>query len=119
MTVYEVLNTCFTVYFCVELTLRIIGEQCWFFVGPEAKWNIFDTVLVTHSLMQSALEGANLSFARILRAFRMVRAARVIRVLRFFHELRRMVCSIIASLMSLVWAFMLLLLIMYLVAICF
>lgn len=116
---FGLVNNMFTAFFVVELTTRILGEQCWFFVGPEWKWNLFDCVLVFHSLIQEVLEGANMSFARILRAVRMVRAARIIRVLRFFHELRRMVCSIMASMMSLLWAFVLLVLIMYLVAICF
>jgi hypothetical protein len=113
------INLAFTAIFTVELVLRIVALGVWFFVGPEWAWHLFDVVLVALSVISDFAEGANLSFLRLLRTFRIVRVARIIRVVRFFEELRKMMLSITASLMSLMWALVFLALIMYLVSVFF
>jgi len=59
----------------------------------------------------------NLGFLRILRTFRAFRVLRVIRVFRFFKELRLMVASIMCCMVSLSWAFTLLVAVMYIFAV--
>merc|ERR1719188_1432231 len=59
----------------------------------------------------------NLSFLRSLKAFRAVRAARMIKTITFVRELRLMVASILCSLSSLLWAFVLLTFVVYLFSI--
>merc|ERR1719414_1998099 len=61
----------------------------------------------------------NLTFARILRVFRFARILRIVRVMRFFYSFRLMVYSVIYSIMSLLWVFILLLFIMYFFAVVF
>jgi len=56
----------------------------------------------------------NFSFLRSLKAFRAVRAARMIKSITFVRELRLMVASILCSMSSLLWAFVLLTFVVYL-----
>merc|ERR1719414_884929 len=61
----------------------------------------------------------NLTFARIVRVFRLARILRIVRVMRFFYSFRLMVYSVIYSIVSLLWVFILLLFIMYFFAVFF
>merc|ERR1711953_1563762 len=101
----------------IELVLRMVGEQWWFVLGPERRWNLMDSLLVLISVWSELLQGNAVLSVRALRVFRSVRVLRVIRVLRFFRDLRMMVLAIAAALWSLTWAFALLLLIMFVFAI--
>jgi len=104
----------FTYIFLAELIFRIIALHSWFFCGDEWRWNLIDSFIVIASVIQHALETVqNVSFLRILRIVRLVRVLRIVRVVRFFRELRKMVFSILSCLVSLGWAFLLLLLIMF------
>jgi len=116
---FQQISRVFTVYFTLELLLRILALRFWFFVGHEWKWNVFDLFLVFSSIVNDTVEGYNISFMRVLRILRMVKVMRLIRVLRFFRELRKMMFSILACMTSLMWALMLLFLIMFLFSILF
>eukprot|EP00927_Polykrikos_kofoidii_P030217 TRINITY_DN26030_c0_g1_i2.p1 TRINITY_DN26030_c0_g1~~TRINITY_DN26030_c0_g1_i2.p1 ORF type:complete len:582 (-),score=84.47 TRINITY_DN26030_c0_g1_i2:36-1781(-) len=117
----------FCVCFSCELLLRIIGLRLAFFVGPGSWWNLFDTVVIgltivdtgtTFSSVASGLTttaGVNL---RSIRLFRMVRFVRIIRLLRLVEELQTIVASIVSSLRSLVWTLILLLIFIYALAAC-
>jgi len=109
----------YTVAFMVELTMRICMKGRNFLSGSDRKWNVFDMLLVFSSVMEHLLSFLDLSFIRILRIFRTIRVMRVIRVIRIFRELRLMVASIISALASLIWAFILLAVLIYLFAILF
>lgn len=102
----------FTICFTVELGIRIMMERWEFLTGPERAWNIFDLTLVLSSWVDQAL-----NTIRSLRVFRVVRAARMLRAFRFIRELRLMVASILCSLTSLSWAFLLLGFVLYMFAI--
>lgn len=107
-------DICYTVAFSLELVLRIAAERRHFYKGPGRKWNMFDVVVVFTGVID-LLEFINfsLTYLRILRVLRVARVLRVIRVLKFFRELRMMALSIISCLTSLIWAFTLLLLVMF------
>jgi len=107
-------DVCFSVAFCVELILRILAERMHFFKGPGRRWNLFDLLVVLTGLVD-ILDVINfsLTYLRILRILRIVRVLRVIRIFRFFRELRMMALSIISCLTSLIWAFSLLLLVLF------
>eukprot|EP00928_Gymnodinium_smaydae_P095341 TRINITY_DN8186_c0_g1_i1.p1 TRINITY_DN8186_c0_g1~~TRINITY_DN8186_c0_g1_i1.p1 ORF type:complete len:603 (+),score=145.80 TRINITY_DN8186_c0_g1_i1:114-1922(+) len=118
---WDVIEQAFCVFFFLELVLRMFAEK-WNFLrlsSEEAPWNAFDTILVIFSVfdvMSSWLGGGstlNFNFARTLRILRFARILRIIRVMRFFHSFRLMVYSILYSMVSLMWVFMLLLFIMY------
>jgi len=121
--VFTVLDRSFAILFLVEVLLRVAIKRMRFFCGHEWRWNIFDFVTAILTVVEEfdnvlSVE-LDLSYTRILRGFRMIRILRVIRVLRFFRELRLMVCSIAQSLVSLSWALVLLMAIIYLFTICF
>jgi len=111
--------------FVVEVFLRGLAKRWGYFFGVDWKWNLFDLLLATYSVAEVFIAhfeeegGFSLTYTRLIRGFRMVRVLRVIRVLRFFRELRLMVCSMMQSIVSLSWALVLMLIIIYLFAIIF
>lgn len=118
-------NTVFNIIFAVELMIRMVALRGWFWCARhEWAWNYFDTFLVAVSLVSDwllnrLLSGINVSFLRTLRVARTIRVARVIRVLRFFRELRQMLYAIMACLWSLAWAFVFLVMVMFMCSILF
>merc|ERR1719362_1856280 len=83
-------------------------------MGYDRYWNLFDLFLVLSSIFDEiAQNDVRFRSVRLARGLRLFRALRVIRVVRFFRDLRLMVCMITQSLWSLSWAFLLLLMIMY------
>eukprot|EP00930_Biecheleria_cincta_P019173 TRINITY_DN14707_c0_g2_i1.p1 TRINITY_DN14707_c0_g2~~TRINITY_DN14707_c0_g2_i1.p1 ORF type:complete len:602 (-),score=114.83 TRINITY_DN14707_c0_g2_i1:289-2094(-) len=120
---FEVLNVSFIVVFTFEVILRLIASGLYYLSisNPDSGWNIFDVVLVLSSLAEEALGGlanVNITALRIIRTLRLARSLRIIRVLKVFKDLRIMMTGIMHSLQSLIWAGLLLLTIMYVVAIC-
>lgn len=115
--VSRVISLCFTVFFTAEIIVRLIALRASFWCSEDRKWNIFDFVLVAVGIAQETFEGGNFNFVRTLRIFRIIRIARILRLLRAVRELRMMVLAIGNSLLSLSWAFVLLLVIMYVVSI--
>ena len=61
----------------------------------------------------------NLSFLRVFRVFRLVRVVRLVRTVRSLKSLRTMLFSIITSMTALFWAFVMLLLTMFMFSIIF
>jgi len=116
---FHLVNQIFVGMFVAEVLLRLAAKRLDFVYGIDWKWNIFDFILAAYCLAEELLTGFSITYTRLLRGFRMVRVLRVIRVMRLFRELRLMVCSIIQSMVSLSWALLLLLLIMYLFTIIF
>jgi len=116
---FNIVEQAFCAFFAVELLLRLLIERKDFLFGADKRWNLFDTVLVLQSVSEFVPEeygnppGPNLSFARILRIFRFGRILRLIRVVRVFHSFRLMVLSIMGSMVSLLWVFVLLFVIIY------
>jgi len=112
----EIPNIGFAVCFSLELILKLSLYRLEFFVGRGWKWNVFDCVLVIFQIIDLVFSTANLTFFRLLRGLRAIRAARIIRTVRLVRELRLMVASITCSLGSLFWAFVLLILVLFLCA---
>lgn len=108
-------------FFIAELSLRFAAERCWFFLGRDVLWNLFDAVMILSAIMdQISIDvGANISFLRLFRVCKVMRAIRILRVFRFFRDLRLMVYTILLSFKSLVWAFVLLGTLIYSMAILF
>ena len=76
-------------------------------------------MLVFTALLQEVLNGMNLSILRIFRILRVARVARVMRVVRFFTQLLRMLLSIFACTDPPCWAFLLLVMIMFIFSVTF
>eukprot|EP00928_Gymnodinium_smaydae_P099518 TRINITY_DN9522_c0_g1_i1.p1 TRINITY_DN9522_c0_g1~~TRINITY_DN9522_c0_g1_i1.p1 ORF type:complete len:615 (-),score=67.01 TRINITY_DN9522_c0_g1_i1:97-1908(-) len=109
-TAYKHIDLFFTLAFAFELCLRMLVEELAFLFGRNWKWNVFDSCLVTTSVMESFLDGAGIdaTFARVLRVLRMSRALRIIRMFRAFRELRMLLDSIFHILFPLAWSVLLL-----------
>mmetsp|Transcript_819 Transcript_819/g.1798 ORF Transcript_819/g.1798 Transcript_819/m.1798 type:complete len:696 (+) Transcript_819:95-2182(+) len=107
----------FVLLFSLELLTRIYLEGSYFWKGHEFRWNFFDVVTVGSAIFDVTTPFLNLGFLRSLRIMRAVRAVRIIRAARLVRELRLMVASIISSLRSLLWAFVLVIFVVYLFSI--
>lgn len=112
---FRLMDFVFCGWFIVELVLNFSANPRAFIFGESRNWNIFDTALVAWCILESLLEGTvtKMSHVRTLRVFRTARVLRVMRVFKVFTSLRLMVFAIIQSMTSLIWVFLLLLLLMY------
>jgi len=117
---WENVDMFFSIYFLVELLIKMIGLRMWFIISPDDRgWNLFDFGLVVIVLITDLTYGVDLNFIRTLRVFRIIRVARVMRVLRVFRSLRRMMFAIMACLESLMWFFLFLGVVFYMCSIGF
>jgi len=100
--------------------LRLLGEGCSFFVDG---WNLFDTFLVVTAItdfavLQHLSDRSSLDMFVALRFLRLVRLARMVRLLRFFKEMWLLVSGLIDAMRTtLAWAWLIIGLITYVVAI--
>jgi len=115
-------NVC-SVFFLVELILRMCLYRKRFFTNENKGWNIFDFMLVSISvldfLLATAIKSDTGSWGQSLKTIKMLRIIRVFRVFRFFRELSLLALMIVDSLYSLTWALILLMIIIYVFSICF
>lgn len=126
--IFRALDLTFNLFFALELAVRWISEGFLHFLSCDNsafKWNWMDFGLVSSSVVEeiAALMAAasflEVSALRMLRMMRLVRVARIIRMLRFFSELRVMVNGIMGSAKPLLWAFVFLLILMFMVGVTF
>jgi len=123
----EMLEKGFATFYTVELILRIVAHRCDFFRGGDWTWNLFDSVLVINAIYDQTVEWAtaqknnqgNVVFLRLVRLMKMLKLLRMVRIMRSFKELRLIVVSIRGSLTSMIWAILLIIMITYMVGICF
>jgi len=100
----------------LEVVLRMSLERWDFVFGENWTWNIFDVVLVTFQILDTILVLYNLNFLRALRVLRALRTTRAVKTMRSVRELRVMIASIGNSVVSLLWAFVLLFMALYAVS---
>mmetsp|Transcript_39221 Transcript_39221/g.63371 ORF Transcript_39221/g.63371 Transcript_39221/m.63371 type:complete len:611 (+) Transcript_39221:140-1972(+) len=110
----------FTSWFTLELFFRLADEGWGFFHGSEARWNLFDGLLVLNSLSEFVFTvSSNLSFLRIFRVFRLVRVIRLVRTVKALKSLRTMVYAMMNSFICLLWAFVMIGLVMFIFSMIF
>lgn len=80
---------------------------------------VSSSVVEEIAALMAAASFLEVSALRMLRMMRLVRVARIIRMLRFFSELRVMVNGIMGSAKPLLWAFVFLLILMFMVGVTF
>eukprot|EP00413_Alexandrium_margalefii_P010755 CAMPEP_0204525006 /NCGR_PEP_ID=MMETSP0661-20131031/7675_1 /ASSEMBLY_ACC=CAM_ASM_000606 /TAXON_ID=109239 /ORGANISM="Alexandrium margalefi, Strain AMGDE01CS-322" /LENGTH=714 /DNA_ID=CAMNT_0051530783 /DNA_START=16 /DNA_END=2160 /DNA_ORIENTATION=+ len=105
----------FTVFFVVEMILKLAHHRLYFFINDEMWWNIFDlatTVIgVVDMILQTVLstdDGLNISLVRVIRILRLTRSLRVLRALKIVRSLRTLIHCIIGSVAGLFWCLVLL-----------
>lgn len=125
-SIYGKLQIAFTLFFFVELVLKIAASRLRFFISPDWRWNLFDIVVVVIAMIDGGLymfgnskSKSSVTTLRALRILRLTRIMRFIRAMPFFLELRLMVFSTLACAKSLFWAILLLMLVMYIFGIHF
>lgn len=101
----------FTVWFILELLLRILAERRAFLTGENRSYNLMDSVLILLSVAEIFLPGLpSASFLRLFRAFRIVRIARLVQSISALKPLRTMLFAIVNSFTALLWAFFMIML---------
>jgi hypothetical protein len=110
----------FTIWFTLEIFIRLAAEKWKFFSGSERWWNFVDSFLVMNAYAQQFIpDTTNLSFIRILRVFRLTRVIKVIKSVPMLSRLRTMVFSIMNSFVNLLWALLMIFVIIFFFSIIF
>eukprot|EP00930_Biecheleria_cincta_P093064 TRINITY_DN8320_c0_g1_i1.p1 TRINITY_DN8320_c0_g1~~TRINITY_DN8320_c0_g1_i1.p1 ORF type:complete len:577 (-),score=124.52 TRINITY_DN8320_c0_g1_i1:99-1829(-) len=126
---WQVLEIAFVCFYTGEFVvkLKLFGLK-WYFCAPSVMgWNCFDFLclmlmyldlgVTTYIYVTKAgiADGMTLSGLAIIKLFRLARLARLVRALRFkvFFELRVIVLGVFSGLRVLLWAFVLLVVIVY------
>lgn len=112
--VFFYIDVSFTIWFCMELCLRIVAERGQFIYGENRTYNLMDSVLVLLSVADMFLPRLPAaSFLRLFRAFRIVRIARLVQNIQLLKPLRTMLFAIVNSFTALLWAFFMIALSMF------
>eukprot|EP00746_Dinoflagellata_sp_MGD_P131800 gnl/MRDRNA2_/MRDRNA2_65546_c0_seq1.p1 gnl/MRDRNA2_/MRDRNA2_65546_c0~~gnl/MRDRNA2_/MRDRNA2_65546_c0_seq1.p1 ORF type:complete len:592 (+),score=109.03 gnl/MRDRNA2_/MRDRNA2_65546_c0_seq1:62-1777(+) len=107
----------FTLFFCVDILLRIYVERLHFFIGRNVGWNMLDLLVVITALTEEVLNlisasgGSTVSSTKVIRVLRILRLIRIVRFIRgakFFTELRALCLGVFQTMGSLFWAICLL-----------
>mmetsp|Transcript_85144 Transcript_85144/g.249336 ORF Transcript_85144/g.249336 Transcript_85144/m.249336 type:complete len:583 (+) Transcript_85144:34-1782(+) len=114
----------YTIFFTLELLLRLFVERASFFYKTNWRWNYFDLFIVGIALfelmMQTGGEASRqVPSIRVIRMARVIRVLRIARIMRHFRSLRILIYSVLNTLRSLVWTMLLLGLILYVFGILF
>jgi Ca2+-binding EF-hand superfamily protein len=123
--VIVIMNRMYLSFYLIELLLKLWVWRCEFFIGKNARWNLFDFLLVLTGVYDFLTEvtslgtGMNMTWLRVLRIVKTLKLLRVIRVMRFFQQLRLIVSSITGSMATLGWSILMLAIMMYMFALCF
>ncbi|CAK9050616.1 Sodium channel protein type 10 subunit alpha (Peripheral nerve sodium channel 3) (PN3) (Sensory neuron sodium channel) (Sodium channel protein type X subunit alpha) (Voltage-gated sodium channel subunit alpha Nav1.8) [Durusdinium trenchii] len=124
---WEVLELSLTIFYGVELMLKILVHRLYFFVNEEWRWNIFDFFLVVFSFSEVAISrylvlnqtseessaSLNVGFLRLLRLTKLAKVLRVFRTLKFFTELRLMIDCVLGSFMQIFWCLVMIVFVLY------
>lgn len=116
-----------TLFYVVELFLKLMVNRLYFFVNEDSLWNCFDFVLVMFSIVEYAVKihlevtgtdsggggGMNVGFLRMLRLCKIAKVLRVFRTLRFFTELRLMMDCVLGSFINVFWCLAMIVFVLY------
>mmetsp|Transcript_32783 Transcript_32783/g.72958 ORF Transcript_32783/g.72958 Transcript_32783/m.72958 type:complete len:650 (-) Transcript_32783:267-2216(-) len=122
---FFIANLAFTIFFTIEIIIRIVALRSAFIFTEDWHWNLLDAALVVISFMDFVTPGTDVrngesrAYMRLLRIFRVGRVLRIVRIVRFFRELRRMCMSIVSITVSFAWAMLLLVLICFVFSVLF
>jgi len=113
-SVFTVCEHIFTIWFVMELGLRITSNGIQTLKIPG---NFVDALIVVVTsldlylfsfLFQGRGSGPNMSFARIVRILKVVKIFRAFRAAALFHELRILITTMVSSIRALMWSMVLL-----------
>ncbi|CAJ1340562.1 unnamed protein product [Effrenium voratum] len=119
----RLLDITFCIFFGFELLLRLAGYGSRFLTMSGFAWNLLDLTLVTVQVSEElllALAGGLQSNTEVMRVVRVLRAIKVVRLVgavRVAEDLQLLINCLFLSLKQFMWAVMLLLLAIYVMAI--
>ncbi len=108
MTAIYVLDTAITIFFLVEIIIRILAEK-YFFNFFKNAWNVFDFLIVTVSLLPID-DSEMVLLARLIRIFR------VLRLVSIIPELRVLISSLLIAIPRMGYVLVLMFIIFYIYA---
>mmetsp|Transcript_25878 Transcript_25878/g.59719 ORF Transcript_25878/g.59719 Transcript_25878/m.59719 type:complete len:575 (+) Transcript_25878:170-1894(+) len=116
---YEVAEHVFTAVFLLEMVVKLADLRPKLYFADT--WNWVDCLVVCVSVLDNwilALAGSTvLTNATVISNLRLIRLARILKVLRLKRELMMIIEGIVASLRSMVWLALVLLVVLYIVSI--
>lgn len=99
--VLEAFNNTFTALFTVELVLKVLA------LGPAGyvrdTFNVFDAIIVIISLVELAVASSAGNGLSAFRVFRLLRIGRLLKLLRSFKGLRRLLNTVLESLVDILY----------------
>lgn len=131
---FGVIDKFYNFTFLMELVLKLFAFGGSFYTRKDWAWNCFDTFLVAYSVLEVLYDlilelsaGTGDTFAgiesmrtiRIIRMTKLARLTRITRVMKLLRSLRGLVNSIVATFRSLLWAWILLVGIMFVFGVVF
>ncbi|CAK9091399.1 Sodium channel protein type 4 subunit alpha (SkM1) (Sodium channel protein skeletal muscle subunit alpha) (Sodium channel protein type IV subunit alpha) (Voltage-gated sodium channel subunit alpha Nav1.4) [Durusdinium trenchii] len=118
-----ILSLLFANWFIIEVIIRVrVAGIVPYFCNEEWMWNWTDLILVLVSIIELAFvafgdSGNAKSPVSSLRAIKIIRVVRLFRLLRFFRQLATLALMVAHSVQQLLWALVMFILIMYVLAI--
>eukprot|EP00445_Apocalathium_hangoei_P089851 CAMPEP_0204204836 /NCGR_PEP_ID=MMETSP0361-20130328/69914_1 /ASSEMBLY_ACC=CAM_ASM_000343 /TAXON_ID=268821 /ORGANISM="Scrippsiella Hangoei, Strain SHTV-5" /LENGTH=631 /DNA_ID=CAMNT_0051168005 /DNA_START=34 /DNA_END=1929 /DNA_ORIENTATION=+ len=123
MVTVELALVCF---YGIEMACKLAAHGRWFFCKRNMTWNILDLFLVLLSIYEQFIgllslngPGISLSFMRTLRILKIAKVLRVVTILTLFAELRLIMNSLVGSIVSMFWSFVMLTLVFLLFGLVF
>lgn len=120
-TARHIVEGIFLSIFVFEISLRLASG--WDFIcgtSWDVGWNVFDLVLVMVTLLDLFIisvffsnKAEDLEAWAVVRVLRLLRVARIFRLLQYFHELWLMVAGVVDAMWTLIWAWVLIVMILY------
>jgi len=111
----------FTIYFTLELFIRLWTTGREFHRGPDRNWNLLDCLVVISAQIEfwMTIAGGERLYFRFAQIGRIMRVFRIIRAFRFLRSLKMLVYSIVSTMQQLFWTLVLLTSMLYVFAIVF
>jgi len=117
-------EACTVLFFVLEAILRVrFRGIARYFCGVDCWWNLFDAIIILLALgdiiMTVLAETSGTQSLTVLRLLRLTRLSRLIRFFRlgFMQELQLMMKGLLSGFRTLIWAFVLLLFVIYVFAV--
>lgn len=126
---FDMMDFLFCILFSIELGARIWMRGCEFFYMKGWEWNIFDFLVVSIQIMETAVMlskyfgiasfdlNSSTGTLRIMRVARLFRTLRLVRAVHLIRELHTIFKAIVKAIRSLAWTIVLLMLMMFIVGV--
>eukprot|EP00927_Polykrikos_kofoidii_P056416 TRINITY_DN50532_c0_g1_i1.p1 TRINITY_DN50532_c0_g1~~TRINITY_DN50532_c0_g1_i1.p1 ORF type:complete len:599 (-),score=86.52 TRINITY_DN50532_c0_g1_i1:74-1870(-) len=95
---HQIVLGCITVFYLLELILRLGAHRLYFFCNQQSLWNVLDLCLVLTAV--PGFPFMNISYLRLFHILRISRGVRILRSVHFLNELDMMIHAMLGSLIT-------------------